>query len=892
LINNAEHVINLKDKSKVISLPNRRLPLAYEDKVENIIKDLLVKGVIHKSNSSFNSPIVLVPKKDGDIRLCIDYRHLNDNTEKPSFYFPDPQEIFDKLGGNTYFTTLDLVKGYYQLKMNLNSTKYTAFTTPSGHYEFARMPFGLCGAPFSFQAALHNILSDEDRQTCFIYLDDIIIFGKNRFEHDKNLIKILNKLNSAGIKLSKNKCNFSTTSVKYLGHKISSKGIETDTAKTEQIKNWPVPKSIKEIQSFLGLANYYRKFVRGFSEISAPLESCLSKKFTKFQWTNDMQQSFEAIKERLVSAPVLKYPSNTDIFILDTDASSTGIGAVLSQRDKEGNENVIYYASNRLSKTEQNYCTTRKELLAIYHYTKFFRHYLLGRRFIIRTDHKSLTWLMSWKNPSSSQYFSWISEISQFDFSIQHREGAKHNNADALSRLHECKQCPFKHKENNANTISTMTQMPLLNNIKQNCPINKEILSKHLGTINNDEIEQILKYKDKIFIKRGNAMIETKTGIAKILKHCDGIEIAKKLHSSLCHLGSERMLSSLERHVFWPTMKKDCKNISNGCLICAQRKAIKPISYETGSLNAFEPFEKVFMDIAGPLPNCMGYRYILAITDSFSKFVSLQPLKSTYSKDICETFEKHWISIFGPPSQLHTDNGTNFSSNELKQLCEKYYIKKTFTSPYNPRGNGMVERLFRTVKDMAYCSHKETGKSWPKSLHKISLALNLTSSSNKCSAYELLFGRSPVRSQENLKGFIPSSVLEKSANIFIETYNASKEKTHKEPLIKKGDQVMVRILPRIKQIDTPRFSGPFVVVETKSNGRAIFVKTLDNRIIQRNIRDIKPFTGIKEEVKYEIDPCVSERRSKTRSRENAQPTVVNRRYPQRKRIIMKKFGFE
>jgi len=889
LINGAKHTIDLKNNDKITCLPNRRLPIAYEDKVEIIIKDLLDKGVIYKSNSSFNSPVVIVPKKDGDLRLCIDYRQLNENTNKPSFYFPDTQEIFDKLGGNNFFTTLDLVKGYYQLEMHKNSSKYTAFTTPSGHYEFARMPFGLCGAPFSFQSALHNILANEDRRICFIYLDDIIIFGKTRYEHDQNLVQILNKLNTAGVKLSKSKCVFSTSSVKYLGHIVSRKGIETDSAKTEQIKNWPTPTTVKEVQSFLGLANYYRKFVKSFSEIAAPLESCLSKKCSKLQWSTEMHESFEKLKTSLTTAPILKYPCNKDVFILDTDASNTGIGAVLSQKDSSGSENVIYYASNRLSKAEQNYCTTRKELLAIFHYTKFFRHYLLGRRFIIRTDHKSLTWLMSWKNPSSSQYFGWISEISQFDFIIQHREGSSHGNADALSRLQECNQCPFKHASEPTNRCLTLSDpCSQLSTTNRHKTISKQDLVKQLDNLSELEINELLKYKQTLLLRNDKVMIKTKFGEVPVVNRSEGYKTAQKLHSAICHLGAERMLSSLEKHIFWIKMKMDCKEISNKCLICAERKAIKSISHEQGNLSSMEPFGKVYMDLAGPLPSHMGYRYILALTDSFSKFVALIPLRTIYSHDICEAFEKFWVSVFGPPAQLHTDNGTNFTSKEMQELCDKYNIYKTSTSPYNPRANGMVERLFRTVKDMAYCLFRETGNRWPLSLHKISLALNLTSSNNKCSAYELLFGRSAFLSNQHLKKLIPATILQKSSEHFIKQCKESDKTDSKKPKLSKGDQVMIRILPKIKQIDLPRYMGPCTVIETKSNGRSIIVNTPNNGRAQRNIRDVKLFTHRYKEIKYEVESILS---SKSPADSDSRITIENPRYPSRIRMSPQRFGF-
>ena len=520
LIEGINHNIVLKDCEKVVCLPNRRIPIAYEEKVKAALDDLLKEGIIQESKSPFRSPIVVVPKKDGTIRLCIDYRQLNDNTIRPSFYLPDCNEIFDKLGGNSYFSTLDMQKGYYQIKMSNESILKTAFTCSQGHYEFLRMPFGLCGAPATFQKAVQNILISENNKSCLIYLDDIIIFGKTLEEHNQRLVAVITKLQSAGVKLSKNKCHFGKESVKFLGHIISKKGIETDPDKTAKIKDWELPKTMKDLITFLGFASYYRKFVKNFSTISAPLENIVkrekSQKKTIVEWTQTMEDSFSKLKTELCNAPVLISPKIGGTFILDTDASKYGIGAVLSQRFEDGTEKVLHFASNRLSKAEINYCATRKELLAVVHYVRSFSHYLLGKQFIIRTDHKSLTWLMSWKNPSTSQYFSWIHELSQFDFLIKHRKGSEHVNADVLSRLTSCKQCEIKHNQNvnewgvQCNTTNTVKIKTFLPNAT-NCEIKILTHLKNIILINNS-----------LYLK-----LENNTHIP-IISRDEGITLAKK----------------------------------------------------------------------------------------------------------------------------------------------------------------------------------------------------------------------------------------------------------------------------------------------------------------------------------------------------------------------------
>jgi len=335
-----------------------------------------------------------------------------------------------------------------------------------------------------------------------VYLDDIIIFGESEKEHNQRLYQILAKLRDAGVILSKEKCVFGASQVSFLGHLIDKNGIKTDPKKIEQILNWPLPVSIGELVSFLGLANYYRKFVKDFAKITGPLEEAVKrqKKYRsqKIEWSNSMKCSFQTLKTSLTNPPVLGFPSSKGNFILDTDASNNAIGAVLSQLNEEGNEVVIHYASNRLSKRERMYCTTRKELLSVVHYIKLFRPYLLGKRFLLRTDHKSLTWLKTWKNPSTSQYFNWINLLNEYDFEIVHRPGSNHANADAMSRLSSCKQCLFNHEEPSVK----------LNTISEDCVVTKQRVISILNGATEKEIKKLFLSKPRLSIKTNAVYIK------------------------------------------------------------------------------------------------------------------------------------------------------------------------------------------------------------------------------------------------------------------------------------------------------------------------------------------------------------------------------------------------
>ena len=299
------------------------------------------------------------------------------------------------------------------------------------------MPFGLCNAPATFQRLMDMILAGVQWSSCLVYLDDIIIVGKTFQHHLHNLREVFNRVRDAGLKLKPSKCDLCCKEVRFLGHIVSPNGVRTDPAKTDKVADWPVPTTRKEVQQFLGLANYYRRFVKDFANIAKPLHR-LTEKSCKFHWTNVCQTAFDDLRHRLVSAPILAFPDHNQEFILDTDASDDGIGAVLSQIQDDGAEHVIAYASRILTKPERRYCVTRRELLAVVTFVHHFRQYLLGRRFSLRTDHGSLTWLSHFKEPEG-QLARWLERLQEYDFSITHRPRKKHQNADSLSR-HPCTQ--------------------------------------------------------------------------------------------------------------------------------------------------------------------------------------------------------------------------------------------------------------------------------------------------------------------------------------------------------------------------------------------------------------------------------------------------------------------
>lgn len=415
----------------------RRSPIGQREEVEKQIQDMLDRGIIKPSASPWSSPVVLVSKKDGSKRFCVDYRALNKHTVKDSFPLPRIDESLDYLAGAKYFCTLDLAAGYWQVPLDEDAKLKSAFVVPGGLFQFEVMPFGLCNAPSTFERLMEAIFRGLQWKTLLIYLDDVIVFGSTVEEVIERLEAVLVRLRDAKLKLKPKKCHLFQTEVLYLGHVVSSNGISTDPAKTDSVRNWPTPTNPTDIRSFLGLASYYRRFVKKFSDVVKPL-TALTQKNQPFVWTPECETAFQTMKERLTTSPILAYPQIGVPFVLDTDASNYGIGAVLSQ-EKEGKEVVVAYASRTLSKVEQNYCVTRRELLAIVVFLKHFRHYLYGHDVLVRTDHGALRWLMNFKNPEG-QVARWLEVISQYRLTLEHRPGRVHSNADGLSRR-PCSQC-------------------------------------------------------------------------------------------------------------------------------------------------------------------------------------------------------------------------------------------------------------------------------------------------------------------------------------------------------------------------------------------------------------------------------------------------------------------
>lgn len=434
--NKIKHEIKTTDEIPVHT-KTYRFPFCHKEEVNRQINKMLDDGIIRHSQSPWSSPIWIVPKKADASgkkkwRIVVDYRKINEKTINDRYPIPNIEDILDKLGKCNYFSTLDLASGFHQIEMEQNSIEKTAFNVENGHYEYLRMPFGLKNAPATFQRVMDHVLRDLQNKVCLVYMDDIIIFSTSLQEHIANLKLVFKKLRDAKLRIQLDKSEFLRQNVEFLGHIITPDGIKPNPRKIKAIQEFPIPKTSRDIKSFLGMLGFYRKFIKDFAKITKPLTSCL-KKNVKIIHDKKFIDAFELCKTLLSNEPLLQYPDFTQPFILTTDASNFAIGAVLSQKIN-GSEKPVAYASRTLNDAEKNYSTIEKELLSVINFTKYFRPYLFGRKFKIITDHKPLQWVNSLKEPNS-RLMRWRLKLLEYDYDIEYRKGKDNKVADALSRV-------------------------------------------------------------------------------------------------------------------------------------------------------------------------------------------------------------------------------------------------------------------------------------------------------------------------------------------------------------------------------------------------------------------------------------------------------------------------
>lgn len=759
-----KHHLDTGDAQPIHQLP-RRVPQARRLEVRKMLDEMLEKDVIQPSHSPWSSPIILVRKKDGSMRFCVDYRKVNSVTKKDAYPLPRVDDTLDTLGGTKFFSTLDLASGYWQVEVEEADRQKTAFTTPEGLFEFKVMPFGLCNAPATFQRLMDRVLNDLKWTDCLVYFDDIVVVGRTFSEHLHCLGNVLTRLRQAGLKLQPKKCNFCQQKVRFLGHVVSASGISTDPDKTEVVSNWPTPTDKREIQQFLGLVNYYRRFIKNFASLAKPLQRLTEKNVT-FEWNESCQNAFDQLRACLVSAPVLAFPDYSKTFILDTDASENGIGAVLSQGQDDGSECVIAYASRSLSRQEQRYCVTRRELLAVVEFVHHFRCYLLGQHFTLRTDHGSLIWIQNFREPEG-QLARWIERLQEYNFTVVHRPGIRHGNADALSRM-PCRQCG---RDSHNPTDDVSTQVGVIINLPfQSYPSEEmrklQLADPSVGPVlqaveldrkpHPDEVKswslegrRLFQLWEMLCVRNGTLWRSLQKGqlcghqlvIPFILR----ATLLNELHSGAVggHIGEEKMSFRLKERFYWPGSMEAAREWCKTCASCATRKTSAPKNRAAlQTVQAGSPMQIVAVDIMGPLPETKdGNRYVLVASDYFTRWVEVYAIPNQEAVTVAEKLVNEMFCRFSPPEQLHSDQGRQFESKLIGEVCKLLHIKKSRTTPYHPQCNGMVERFNRTLLDML-ATTVNNQSDWDQCIRKLCMAYNSSvHSSTGYTPFYLMFGR-------------------------------------------------------------------------------------------------------------------------------------------------------
>lgn len=762
-----EHHINT-GQAAPIRQPTRRLPFGKRQMEKDEVQRMLKLGVIAPSNSSWSSPVVLVHKKNSPTpRFCVDYRKVNELTLKDAYQIPRVDECLDALSGSNWFGCVNLNSGFWQLGMDDQSKCKTAFSTSQGLYQFNVMPFGLANAPSSFERLMENVLRGLQWEECLLYLDDIIIPAATVPESLKRMENVFQRLQDAGLKLKPSKCIFFQKSVKFLGHIVSASGVQTNPEKTEAVQNWPRPKKQRHVRSFLGLCSYYRRFVVQYAEIARPLHK-LCEKNVVFEWNDECENSFNKLKKALVSPPILAYPQLGIQFILDTDASDKAVGAVLSQ-NQDDKERVIAYMSKSMNKHEQNYCVTRKELLAVICALRKFHSYLYGQTILLRTDNAAVSWMRTLKTPTG-QVTRWLQELNTYDLEVIHRPGLKHRNADALSR-NPCKTCsrqeragPDSDSDDEIPEKEAISSVRAVTRSQTVTNRNQQILSGWIApSIRQSQLEDnnisylFTLYEQKCLKPDWNDVSDKSKDLKILWRMWDRFEICKgvlyiqwytefeekqlrlvvpekyrgtvmKYYHDIptaAHLGSEKTLGKIKQIFFWPCMKQYVKEYIHQCDRCAARSPCMPKKSRAplGTYNVGAPMERIAIDILGPLPVMKnGNKFCLVITDCFTKWTEAYGIPNQEASTVAQKIINEFVCRFGAPLQIHTDQGTHFESHLFRQMCDLLCIEKTRTTSFRPQSNGSVERLNRTLLKMLsnYCETNQ--HSWEEYLPQVLLA--------------------------------------------------------------------------------------------------------------------------------------------------------------------------
>lgn len=806
------------------------------------VDELLADGHIEPSASPYCSPIVLVKKKDNTWRMCVDFRKINEHSERDAYPMPHIPSILNRLRNARYISSIDLKNGYWQIPIRPEDRQFTAFVVPGkGLFQWRVMPFGLHSAPATFQRLLDTLVCQKFEGFAVAYLDDIIIYSETFSDHLIHLRKVLHELQEANLRINAEKSVFCKSEIKYLGHIVGNGGIQTDPDKIKAINELQPPKDITGVRRILGMVGWYSKFIPNYTKVVAPLIELLSKK-NKFDWGERQDAAFIEIKRKMTEAPIIACPDYSRPFFLQTDASNIGLGAVLFQRDGD-KENVIAYRSRSLKPAEKNYTTTEKECLAVVWGIEKNKEFLEGIPFTVITDHLSLKWIFKLPNPSG-RLGRWVVELRNHDFTIEYRKGKLNVVPDTLSR----EPLPI------CSTLTTLKD-PWLEKLFEGVSKSPEKFPEF----------QII--EGRLFRNCGRGDV-TEDCWKLCVSKSDRDRVLRENHDNVTagHFGIRKTFDRICQKYYWPGLFKDMKKFVNRCHICLCFKASQQKS--AGLMNTTQtsyPWEVITVDFIGPLPKSSKQnKHLLVIQDKFTKWVECVPLREATAVGLKKAIRERIFCRFGWPKKLISDNGSQFTSKDFVKFLKDNFVLHVLTPPYSPQCNS-TERANRTIKTLMKIYLKDNQKKWDEQLPEIQFAINTSNQeSTGFSSAVMNFGRDlrpPNSFYEDQTGDIPKPPVNPAENnakiseiLRIARRNLAKAQARQAKHYNKkrrvwspkiNSLVYKREFPLSKGADgfaaklAPNYSGPYRLLSFISPSIVELQNVENEKVYRVHLKDIK-----------------------------------------------------